>query len=170
LERFAPMLREGKVYEISGAIVKMVNKRFTSIKNDFCMTLSPKTEINEVFNDNKIQEKGYSFTKLDKIAAEMPQTVTIDVIGLIVNVGPLTEVRIKDGSLKKNIKITISDDTYHQIDVTVWEDLACAPFAKDNIVAFKSTRISMYSGLSLNASSNKVDLILDVEHSEVIKI
>jgi ssDNA-binding replication factor A large subunit len=40
LEQFAPMLEEGKVYEISGAYVKMANKKYTSIKNDFCLTLS----------------------------------------------------------------------------------------------------------------------------------
>ena len=66
--------------------------------------------------------------------------------------------------------ISIGDDTNHSIDVTVWGELSQAPFKKDTIVAFKSCRISDFSGRSLNASSDKADIVLEVEHPEATMI
>jgi replication factor A1 len=34
---FEPKVEENKVYLFSNGVVKMANKRFTSIKNDFCI-------------------------------------------------------------------------------------------------------------------------------------
>jgi len=51
IDKFVPSLEEGKVYEISQAYIKMANKRFTSITNDFCMTFQNKTELREVQNN-----------------------------------------------------------------------------------------------------------------------
>ena len=36
---FDPKIHENKVYLFSNGCVKMANKRFTSIKNDFCLVL-----------------------------------------------------------------------------------------------------------------------------------
>ena len=37
-EKWDARLEEGKVYSMSGGNVKMANKRFTTIKNDFAIT------------------------------------------------------------------------------------------------------------------------------------
>lgn len=44
-ERWYAKMTENKVYIIANGQVKMANKRFTSIKNDFCLTLGNETLI-----------------------------------------------------------------------------------------------------------------------------
>lgn len=36
-DQFEPKIHENMVYLFSNGVVKMANKRFTSIKNDFCI-------------------------------------------------------------------------------------------------------------------------------------
>ena len=43
-----------KVYVFSGGQIKMANKRFTSIKNDFCLTFDRDCEITECAEDQAI--------------------------------------------------------------------------------------------------------------------
>ena len=51
IDQFEPLLEEGKVYLISKAIVKISNTRFTSIKTDYCLSLSKYTQISPTEND-----------------------------------------------------------------------------------------------------------------------
>ncbi len=44
-KRFAPMLKENKVYLFSNGSVKIANKKFTSIKNDYCLTFDHLADI-----------------------------------------------------------------------------------------------------------------------------
>ena len=53
------------MYVFSGGSLKMANKKFTSIKNDFCITFDKSTEIQECKDDNQIDQTGFSFTKIE---------------------------------------------------------------------------------------------------------
>jgi replication factor A1 len=77
------ILEENKVFNFKSGQVKMANKKFTSIKNDFCITFSDHTEITPASNDNRIKGKGYNFTKLSSVN-ELIQYQTIDVIGVVI--------------------------------------------------------------------------------------
>jgi replication factor A1 len=67
----------------------MANKRYTSIKNDFCLTLGNETEIQECPEDIKITNSGFAFTKIEGLK-ELPQNSTVDVIGVIFEISPLS--------------------------------------------------------------------------------
>ena len=45
-------VQQEKVYTISGGMVKIANKKFTSIKNDYCLTLDKLASVIEV-KDNE---------------------------------------------------------------------------------------------------------------------
>lgn len=53
-ERFDPLLKENKVYLFSNGQIKMANKKFTSIKNDFCIVFEKHANITEVADDGSI--------------------------------------------------------------------------------------------------------------------
>jgi len=42
----------------------MANKRFTSIKNDFCIVFEKNAQINEVEDDGSIAEQAFDFTNI----------------------------------------------------------------------------------------------------------
>ena len=49
---FAEILEENKVYLFSNGNVKMANKKFTSVRNDFCITFDQQRSIIEQFTDD----------------------------------------------------------------------------------------------------------------------
>jgi hypothetical protein len=46
---------------MSGGQVKMANKRFTTIKNDYCVTFDERADIEEIQDDGKSIKTGTMF-------------------------------------------------------------------------------------------------------------
>lgn len=53
------------MYTFANGAVKLANKRYTSIKNDYCLTLDNNTVIKKCEEDKAIVEAGFSFSGLD---------------------------------------------------------------------------------------------------------
>lgn len=94
----------------------------------------------------------------------------IDVLGIVVREGEIAEIRTKLGETKEKRTLTIADDTNASIDVTLWGENVHLPIEKDMMIAFKSARISEFSGRSLNSSFDKSDIVLNIQHPEAVKV
>jgi replication factor A1 len=66
-DKYNEILQENKVYLFSNGIVKMANQKYSSIKNDYCITLDKNADIQECGDDEAIQQVGYSFQTIDEI-------------------------------------------------------------------------------------------------------
>lgn len=66
--------------------MKIANKKFTSIKNDYCLTFDQNADIVEVDDSNDIDKQGFSFVSL-KDLEKLMQNSAVDVIGVIVEAG-----------------------------------------------------------------------------------
>ena len=120
-------IQEDKVYTICGGKICLSNKKFTSIKNDYCITFDLNTKINEVSNDLKIKQVGFDFTLIDLIPGLM-QNKTIDVIGVVVKVYPLSSINLKTGVSKEKKTFEIADDSNSSIEITIWGQAAVNVF------------------------------------------
>lgn len=148
----------------------MANKRFTSIKNDFCITFDMQTAINEVAEDRAIKQEGFSFTKLDMLSNVSPGS-TIDVIGVVMEVGQVGSVNLKTGESRQKRELKVADESNAMISITLWGDVATAQnFNTGDIYALRGCRVSDYAGRSLNASSSPGDLIANVKHPRSVAI
>ena len=67
--KFDAELEENCVYTFENGQVKLANKRFTSIKNDYCLTFDQNTIVKKCEEDAGITDSGYSFSSLDQIEA-----------------------------------------------------------------------------------------------------
>lgn len=76
--------------------VKLANKRFTSIKNDYCLTFDQSADVQEAEDDKEIKKQGFSFVGLKGIQ-EMVQQQAVDVIGVLVETGQIGNVPLKSG-------------------------------------------------------------------------
>ena len=124
------------MYTFAGGEVKIANKKFTAIKNDYCLTLGRETEIQEVEDDDHIVEAAFSFTGLKDIE-NIVQSCTIDVIGIILDIQPVSQIGLKDGTTKDKRSLTIGDESNTSIGLTLWGDLCEKyPFSEGQIVAF----------------------------------
>ena len=63
-------------------MVKMANKKWSNLNNDFCIIFDKLTSISEVSDDGSISNQAFDFCKIDDIQEIMPMK-TIDVIGVI---------------------------------------------------------------------------------------
>ena len=71
---------------------------------------------------------------------------TVDVIGVIVDVGPIGAIKIKsDGSERDKRTITIMDETGYSVSVTMWgKSASIRGLSVDSIVALKNCRVTDY--------------------------
>ena len=140
--------------------MKLANKRFTSIKNDYCLTFSKDSVCEPCGEDDEIASVSFTFTSLDKIE-ELVQSCTIDVIGVILDVGPTNSINMKDGKVRDKRTLTIGDETNICIGVTLWGPVTEAHrYGSGQIIALKGCRVSDFNGKSLNASSHAEDIFL----------
>lgn len=121
-ERWFPKLQENHVYIIANGQVKMSNKKFTSIKNDFCLTLGNETEIQECAEDTGITSNGFTFTRIEQIK-QTPASATVDIIGAVIEISPLSSIKMKNGDSRDKLGLTVGDDSGFSVSVTVWGDL-----------------------------------------------
>ena len=54
-EKYDKVLQENKVYLFSNGNVKLANKKFTSIKNDYCLNFDNNADVQEVEDDQDIK-------------------------------------------------------------------------------------------------------------------
>jgi len=65
--KFSEIVNENKVYLFSGGNVKMANKRFTTVKNDFCIIFETNAEIVEIEDDGSITKQEVSYLSIGDI-------------------------------------------------------------------------------------------------------
>jgi replication factor A1 len=157
VDKFYPMLEEGKVFTFSKGVIKFANKKFTSLKHDYEITLNPDAIIYAADDATDIAKMKYQFVPISSIG-DIPKDNMVDVVGLVMSSGELTTIVTKaDVQLSKRT-LTIVDTTARAIELTLWgntaETYSQAPGATPPIVAIKGVRVSDYGGRSLSAVSS----------------
>jgi replication factor A1 len=152
---------------VSNGTIKIANKRFTSIPNDYCISFNEGTEFEEVEDDTAIGKHGFSFRPVKELQTLINQSV--DVVGVILEVGPLGSITLRsDGSQKDKRNITLADETNTSISCTLWNQAAhIEELEVGTFIAMKNARISEYQGCSMNSSNDTADVKLNIQHPRV---
>ena len=61
------MIEENRVYVVKTGSIKMANKKFSSIPNDYCITFNDSTSFDLVEEDSSISQVGFSFKKISDL-------------------------------------------------------------------------------------------------------
>lgn len=150
VDKFYETLRPGSVFYFSGGKVKMANRKFSSVDNDYEVSFDQYSEIVPAPEDNDIQQMHYNFKKIALIESLNADT-NVDVIGVVRNVGPVNEITSKAGKQLFKRDISLVDDSNAEIKCTMWNERAqedCSSWA-NNVVAIKGCRVSDYNGKSI---------------------
>jgi hypothetical protein len=75
------LLREKHVYLFSNGNVKISNRKYSAIDNDFCIVFDQNAEIVEVKDDETIQSLAFSFVNINRLKT-LYGPRTIDFIGV----------------------------------------------------------------------------------------
>lgn len=93
-KKFDSLLQKNKVYVFSSGTIKMANKKFTSITNDFCIYFDKNSDIQEAKDDGSISNQAFDFCAIKSID-DIVQQKTIDVIGVVTEIGEKTSIQTK---------------------------------------------------------------------------
>lgn len=63
MKKFYPVIEEGKTYVVRNGVIKLANKNFTQIPNDFCINFNDATEFIEVVEDLETDNSQVCFEK-----------------------------------------------------------------------------------------------------------
>ena len=108
------VIEVGQVYVVSNGQVKLANKKFSTLKGDYELTLNNETHVTVVQDDTSIKLMHYNFTKLAELEA-LPEDRVVDVIGVLREAAPLEEFSppYAENSLARLELLTQSESNKH---------------------------------------------------------
>ncbi|KAI3736867.1 hypothetical protein L2E82_26854 [Cichorium intybus] len=177
--KFFDVFQMGKVYYISKGTLKVANKQYKTVQNDYEMTLNEYSQVEEAVNEVAfIPETKFSFVPIDQLGPYVNQKELVDVIGVVQSVSPTMSIRRKiDNETIPKRDIVIADDTKKTVVISLWSALATDLGQKlldmadeSPVVAIKSLRVSDFQGVSLSTVSKSIiEINPDIPDSQKLK-
>ncbi|KAF9227715.1 replication factor-A protein 1 [Gyrodon lividus] len=164
-------LEEGKVYYISKARVNLAKRKFSNVQNDYELGFEKNTDVEECVDASNMPMVRYNFIPLSSLE-DLQKDSICDVIGIVKEVGPLSEITSKATNrtaLKRDL--TIVDKSLYSVRMTIWGKLA-ETFAADDlpVVAFKGVKVGDFGGRSLSTlSSSYMTISPDIEEAHLLR-
>ena len=113
----------------------------------------------------------YNFTTLADLQSVEKDT-TIDTIGILQNIGEVSEIVSKTTSKPFNKReLTLGDNTGYSVRLTIWGNTAQAfEAAPEAVIAFKGVKVSDFGGRSLSLlSSGSMNIDPDIDEAHKLK-
>ncbi|XP_050225644.1 replication protein A 70 kDa DNA-binding subunit B [Mercurialis annua] len=164
-KKFYEKFQLGKVYYISKGTLKVANKQFRTVQNDYEMTLNENSEVEEASNEAAfIPETKFNFVPVDQLGPYVSTSELVDVIGVVQSVSPTMSIRRKSNNeMIPKRDITIADETKKTVVVSLWNDLATTVGQelldmadKSPVVAIKSVKVGDFQGVSLSTLGKSI--------------
>ncbi|TYG76596.1 hypothetical protein ES288_D03G126300v1 [Gossypium darwinii] len=157
--KFYEKFQLGKVYYISRGTLKVANKQFKTVQNDYEMTLNENSVVEEASNEETfIPETKFNFVPIDQLGPYVNGRELVDIIGVIQSVNTVSNIkrRIDNENIPKR-DLIVADETKKTVVVSLWNELAnnvgqelFDNADKSPIVAIKSLKVGDFQGVSLS--------------------
>ncbi|XP_044485289.1 replication protein A 70 kDa DNA-binding subunit B [Mangifera indica] len=177
--KFYDRFQLGKVYYISRGTLRVANKQFKTVQNDYEMNLNENSEVEEASNEETfIPETKFNFVQIDELGRYVNGSDLVDVIGVLQSVSPTMSIRRKSNNeMVPKRDITVADETKRTVVVSLWNDLATNlgqelldVVDQSPVVAIKSLKVGDFQGISLSAVGRSTVLINpDIPESKKLK-
>lgn len=175
VDRFYPVLQENKVYFISKAKVTIAKKQFSTLPNEYEISLESGSEIEECAEAGDVPEVKYNFVSIDQLTTVEPNQTT-DVITILDGYTDVSEILSK--ATQRPIKkrdLTLIDSSGMSVRMTLWGSQA-ENFEKTiageekPVIAFKGVKVSDFGGRSLSMfSSSTMSINPDIPESHGLR-
>jgi len=166
------LLQEGSVYYISSPCrVQLAKKQFTNLPNDYELTFERDTVVEKAEDQENVPQVRFNFTNIADLQTVEKDT-TIDIIGVLKEVGELSQITSKSTSKPYDKReLTLVDDSDFSVRLTIWGKTAMAFDAQpESIVAFKGAKVSDFGGRSLSLlSSGSMSLDPDIQEAHRLR-
>lgn len=157
-EKFFALMNIGSVYTISKGSLKIANKKFNRLPNEYELHLNSDAVVEPCpDDDSSIQDQVFEFKTLEELNNMAPDSFC-DVLGVVTALSAITNLTSKAGKDLTKRVIQVVDQSQLSIDVTMWGSEAeswneekIRP-GSGQIVAIKNCKVSDFGGKSLNMS------------------
>lgn len=157
-DKYYDMIEVDKVYYITKCQLKPANKQYSTLKNDYEMTMTNDTIVQECKDaGSSMPSIQYNFVPISQIG-NMEANAMIDVIGVCKEAGEVMQftARSSGRELKKR-EVTLVDQSNAAVSLTLWgEDAQNFEGSTNPVLVIKGARVSEFGGgksIGLVASS-----------------
>ncbi|XP_039887856.1 replication protein A 70 kDa DNA-binding subunit-like [Simochromis diagramma] len=151
VDKFFSLVEQGKVYYISKATLKPANKQYTTLKNDYEMTLHAHSSIVPCDDNQSIPTVHCDFVPIAELENRDKDAI-IDVIGICKSAEDVSRITTKNSREVSKRALSIIDETGKVVTVTLWgEEAEKFDGSTQPVVAIKGARLSDFGGRSLSA-------------------
>lgn len=171
VDKFYDLLEVDKVYYITKCQLKTANKQYSKLRNDYEMTLSNETVIQECTDATQIPEIKYNFVPINDIGS-MEAGAIVDVIGVCKESSDLTNLTSKAGRELTKREVTLVDQSNASITLTLWgEEAKNFDGFEQPVLLVKSAKVGEYGGGKTlgTASGTSLKLNPDVTEGHVLR-
>ena len=157
-DKFYNMIEVGKLYFISGCQLKTANKQYSTLNNEYEMTMRNDTEImpcNE--ESNSIPTLQFNFVKIGDLGDAAKDSI-VDVIGICKSSSDCATI-VSSRTQKELTKrdLFLVDQSNTEVSLTLWGTKAeTFESASNPVVCVKGAKVSDYNGVSLSTLSSSV--------------
>ncbi|XP_041808036.1 replication protein A 70 kDa DNA-binding subunit-like [Chelmon rostratus] len=151
VDKFFSLVEQGKVYYISKATLKVANKQYTTLKNDYEMTLHAHSSIVPCDDSQDIPTVHCDFVPIAELENRDKDAI-IDVIGVCKSAEDVSRITTKNSREVSKRALNLIDTTGKVVAVTLWgEEAEKFDGSEQPVVAIKGARLSDFGGRSLSA-------------------
>lgn len=147
-DKFYEMIEADKVYYITKCQLKPANKQYSSLKNDYEMTMTNDTIVQECKDvGSSLPEIQYNFVPISQIA-NMESNAMIDVVGICKEASDVMQFTAKSsGRELKKREVTMVDSSNAAVQLTLWgEDAVSFPASTNPVILVKGARVTEFGG------------------------
>ncbi|TDH14757.1 hypothetical protein EPR50_G00024150 [Perca flavescens] len=169
VDKFFSLVEVGKVYYVSKGSLKIANKQYTSVKNDYEMTLNGESSIIPCEDDCDVPVMQCDFVSIGDLENREKDAI-VDVIGVCKSVDEVTRLTTKSNREVSKRTLNLMDMSGKLVTVTLWGEEAEKFEANGQpIVAIKGAKLSDFGGRSLSASFSST-LMINPDIPEAYKL
>uniref|UniRef100_A0A8C6WE83 Replication protein A subunit n=1 Tax=Neogobius melanostomus TaxID=47308 RepID=A0A8C6WE83_9GOBI len=169
VDKFYELIEVGKVYYLSKASLKIANKQYTSVKNDYEMTLNGESTVIPCDDSGDVPMVQCDFIPIGDLEMREKDSV-VDVIGVCKNVEEVTRLTTKTKREVSKRTLDLMDMSGKVVTVTLWgEEAEKFDGSGQPIVAIKGAKLSDFGGRSLSASFSST-LMVNPDLPEAYKL
>ncbi|XP_008827013.1 replication protein A 70 kDa DNA-binding subunit isoform X1 [Nannospalax galili] len=160
VDKFFPLLEVNKVYYFSKGTLKIANKQFSAVKNDYEMTFNNETSVLLCEDGHHLPTVQFDFTGIGNLESKSKDSL-VDIIGICKSYEDATKITVKSNNrevAKRNIYLM--DMSGKVVTATLWgEDADKFDGSRQPVMAIKGARVSDFGGRSLSVLSSSTILV-----------
>uniref|UniRef100_G3QB71 Replication protein A subunit n=1 Tax=Gasterosteus aculeatus aculeatus TaxID=481459 RepID=G3QB71_GASAC len=151
VDKFFSLVEQGKVYFITKATLKVANRQYTTLKNDYEMTLQAHSSIVPCDDTGGIPAVLCDFVPIAELENREKDSV-VDVIGVCKSAEDVSRITTKSSREVSKRALHLIDTTGKEVTATLWgEEAEKFDGSQQPVVAIKGARLSDFGGRSLSA-------------------